>query len=232
MKGDRNAKRNARSQDVRGAEGQGLQQGQVGADSAVANGASAGNGQAAQVPAPKSAGETFAESAYLTLTEERAHEVLVKARGDIFITAQLLKISVIQLRHFIKGSTTLQKAVQATQEKAVEGDVTALSDQQYADAIADRERLYRIVALDAIHDLAVMPISDKSSQNSVKLAAASRLAGPTAQESASTEIAETLRQLNDAYQSQAPRIKLVRETVTIERPSADAKDVTPQAPSD
>lgn len=236
MKGDKqNAKRNPSRSAIQSDAKEGLQQGQSGSDCAVEHRNGVSHGQAAKVTQAKGAVQevekrqpvVFAESAYLDLTEERAREVLVKARGDLFICAQLLKISVIQLRHFIKGSTLVQQALKAAQEKAVEGDVTAMSDQEYANAIAERERLYRIVALDAMHDLAAMPISDNSSQNSVKLAAASRLAGPTAQESAGHELAETLRQLNESYQKQAPRIKVVRETLTLE-PASRERDVTPQ----
>lgn len=74
---------------------------------------------------------------------------------------------------------------------------------------------YRVDALDAIFDLATMPISDNSAQNQVKLAAARLLAAidgaPKSPEDGGLE--GMLRNLNEAYHKDAPRIRSVRERI-------------------
>ncbi len=73
---------------------------------------------------------------------------------------------------------------------------------------------YQIDALDAIHDLAMMPISTNSAQNQVKFVAAKLLAFREADQAPSDGGLEgTLRALNDAYHKDAPRIRSVRERV-------------------
>lgn len=76
--------------------------------------------------------------------------------------------------------------------------------------------LYRVAGLDALHDLATMQIDSNSAQNQVKLAAAARLAGPTEGSSAGDGLAEVLRELNTSYEANAPRLRVIRERVTVE----------------
>jgi len=88
-------------------------------------------------------------------------------------------------------------------------------------ALVRRIKLYKCDALDALHDLACMPISDNSAQNHIKYLAACRLAGNTEGPQAESGLEETLRKLNDRYRVEAPRIKSVRERVTtFEMPEA------------
>ena len=79
-----------------------------------------------------------------------------------------------------------------------------------------RVALYRVVGLDSLHELATMPIDANSAQNQVRLAAAARLAGPTEGGLAGGDMAETLRHLNEQYQKESPRLRVVRERTTIE----------------
>lgn len=81
---------------------------------------------------------------------------------------------------------------------------------------AQRMAEYKIDALDAIHDLAMMTINDaNSAQNQVKLAAAKVLAFPDGVPGTTQEngIEVMLKSLNDKYHKDAPRIKSVRERV-------------------
>lgn len=79
---------------------------------------------------------------------------------------------------------------------------------------AKRVELYSSDALDALHDLAMMPITPNPLLNQIKYMAASRLAGPQQEAQAPlSEVDGTLRQLNDAFHKAAPRIKTVRERV-------------------
>lgn len=86
--------------------------------------------------------------------------------------------------------------------------------------------MYRVVGLDALHDLATMPVDTNSAQNQVKLAAAARLAGETGGGGFGGDLAETLRTLNDEYLQQAPRLRIVRQTLTVEVSPAEREPRT------
>lgn len=75
---------------------------------------------------------------------------------------------------------------------------------------------YKVDALDALHELAMMDESkwEKNSQLAhVKMLAARMLAFPDNDQAPQTNFGDTLRQLNDEYHKVAPRIKSVRERV-------------------
>lgn len=90
---------------------------------------------------------------------------------------------------------------------------------------------YKLDALDALHELATMDISDNSAQNMVKFTAAKLLAQLNELPKAPEEggIAGTLKALNEKFHKDAPRIRSIRrETVEFEN-GAQAIDVTPGA---
>lgn len=149
--------------------------------------------------------------AYLNLTEDNAKAALIEARGDIFVASQLLSVTAIRLNRAIQVSATLQATVDAIKEYG-----QGVSDAVIQKAISQRLGLYRVAGLDALHDLATMPIDTNSAQNQVKLAAAARLAG-TAEAEAGSDTSELLRELNNSYQQNAPRLRVTREKLTIER---------------
>lgn len=135
---------------------------------------------------------------------------LIEARGDIFIAAQLLKITAIRLNRAIQTSNDLQATMDAVKEVG-----KGSSEAQIHAAIAHRLGIYRVAGLDALHDLATMPIDANSAQNQVKLAAAARLAG-TVESEGGSDASDILRELNQAYQQNAPRLRVIREKTTIE----------------
>jgi hypothetical protein len=219
-KGEKHASRNPGGQDLSGDKAQDGRQGQSGADRAGADGAITGDGQAADVEKTEGAQGTGAQAgkpAYLTVTETSMQDALKEARGDIFVASQLLGITAIRLNRAIQVSSVLQATMSAiaTAEKGISAE--ALDD-----AIAQRLRVYRVVGLDALHDLATMPIDENSAQNQVKLAAAARLAGEAGGGATGGEMGEALRELNQLYHEHAPRLRVVRERVTVE--------VSPSAP--
>ena len=136
---------------------------------------------------------------------------LVEARGDIFVASQLLGITALRLNRAIQVSSLLQATVDAiaTTHKGIGPE--ALND-----AIEQRLKIYRVVGLDALHDLAAMPLDANSAQNQVKLAAAARLAGEAGGGASGGEMGEALRELNQLYHEHAPRLRVVRERVTVE----------------
>ncbi len=104
-----------------------------------------------------------------------------------------------------------------------------VSDAQIQQEIDRRVLLYRAAGLDALHELATMPIDENSAQNQVKLAAAARLAGTSEATGANDGIEETLRELNQSYQQSAPRLRVIRERTTIETiPERVVSDVEKQ----
>lgn len=149
--------------------------------------------------------------AYMNLTEENAKAAIIEARGDIFIASQLLGVTAIRLDRAIQVSPVLQQCI-TTAHTAPAG----MSIEMLHAAVERRLSLYRVAGLDALHDLATMPIDENSAQNQVKLAAAARLAGTVEAGGGSDGLAETLRELNQAYQQEAPRLRVIRERTTIE----------------
>lgn len=222
--GAKNAKGVAGPSSVRSTQTRRREQGKGSEDRAVENGSSTGDGQTAEVPAAQGAGKAALGQGYLNLTEENAKAALIEARGDIFIASQLLYIPLLRLTRAIEASPILQ----ATRSAIADLPKHNLSHEEIHQAVEQRVSLYRVVGLDALHDLATMPIDENSAQNQVKLAAAARLAGTT-ESSGAGDLADTLRQLNDAYQQNAPRLRVIRERTTIE--TLPAERVIDQEPS-
>ena len=146
---------------------------------------------------------------------------LIEARGDIFVASQLLGITALRLNRAIQLSAVLQATLDAT-TTAHKG----LSKESLNEAIEQRLGLYRVAGLDALHDLATMPLDDNSAQNQVKLAAAARLAGTPEAVGGGGEVGEALRELNQLYHQHAPRLRVVRERLTVEL-APDERDITP-----
>jgi len=161
---------------------------------------------AIKIPAPV---QTTAVTVW-SLSEDNMKQALIEARGDIFVASQILGITALRLSRAIQVSPVLQATLEETSRGAVDLPVEAISR-----AVEARIALYRVTGLDALHDLAAMPVSDNSAQNQVKLGAAARLAGST-ETHAGGEIEETLRALNESYHQNAPRIRIVRERLTME----------------
>ena len=229
MKGAVNAKGLTGTQDVRGDQARGREQGEGGADSSKSDGTSISNRQAAEVQGVPAAAQAAAGRSYLTLTEPGIEAALIEARGDIFVASQLLGMGVTALRvdRAIRVSAALQAVVAGIQDvKGTERylEATALD---FHRAIERRMSLYRIAGLDALHELASMPLDANSAQNQVKLAAAARLAGPAAESGEGGEMVETLRLLNEQYHESAPRIRVMRQTlIEITPQSQPERDVT------
>lgn len=146
-------------------------------------------------------------------TEDGIAQALLDARGDVFIAAQLMRVSVIRL-HAVIETTEKLSAVQDECAKVAKQKV--FPREAVERAIEERVRAYRVMGLDALAELATMPIDENSAQNQVKLAAAARLAGSVEGGAGSDDLAATLRELNREYQEQAPRLRIVRERTMIE----------------
>lgn len=149
--------------------------------------------------------------AYLQLTEESMRTALIEARGDIFVASQLLQVTALRLNRAIQISPTLQAALS---ECKLAGP--GIGEKELEGLIRTRVGLYKVVGLDALHDLAAMPIDSNSAQNQVKLAAAARLVGESGNGSSSGDLEGIFRELRETYQAEAPRLRVIRERTTIE----------------
>lgn len=156
------------------------------------------------------------------LSEPTIEHALKAARGDLFVASQMLgHVSVVRLDRAIRVSDRLRTLFLAIQQVKADPAYDQLTMEQVEMDIERRLTLYRSDALDALHQLATMPIDDNSAQNQVKLAAAARLSGSTVAAGEGSDIENTLRALNDEYHRAAPRIKRVRERIIeFETPAA------------
>lgn len=96
---------------------------------------------------------------------------------------------------------------------------TAVVDEKFRALVLKRMELAQSDALDALRDLALMPITANSANNMVKFMAASKLVGnqEAPASGAPADLSTVLKELNDAFAKNAPRIKSVRErTITFE----------------
>ncbi len=94
-------------------------------------------------------------------------------------------------------------------------------------AIELRMEFYKSTALEALHDLAQMPIDGANSATlQVKYLAACRLAGPAAEAPQRTDnpMEGVLKQLSESYHQNAPKIREIRERTLI----IDNVNATPQ----
>jgi hypothetical protein len=89
-------------------------------------------------------------------------------------------------------------------------------DENFDKLILKRMALFKCDALDALEDLATMPINEDSALMKVKYLAACWLTGKPAEDGPPQEhggLEATLRRLDEDYHKQAPRIKSIRERI-------------------
>ena len=197
-------------------------------DLPVGNGPELQDRQAPEVQGVPAKAQAAGQRSYLNLTEDGIEAALIEARGDIFVASQLLGMGVTALRvdRAIRVSARLQAVVAGIQDVKGTDVYLEATARDFHRAIERRMSLYRIAGLDALHDLASMPIDENSAQNQVKLAAAARLAGPPSESQEGGELAETLRELNQLYHESAPKIKIMRQTLVEITPQPE-RDVSP-----
>jgi hypothetical protein len=150
-----------------------------------------------------------------TLTESNIQAALIEARGDLFVASQMLGVTAIRLDRAIRVSQELKNVFLALQTEKVENsDFDRVSVEQLEHAVARRLALYRVAGLDALHDIATMPIGENPALVASKLGAATRLAGGLSEGVGGSEASDILRELNIQYHANAPKIRIVRQTLT------------------
>lgn len=225
-----NAKRDEGRSVLPEGEGQGSVAGKGGADLSKVDGASAGNGTPTEIVAAQTAAKSedlkISELIPATIREEIRH-----ARGNLVLASSRLGVSVSRLDRVLQLAPKILmfagELQRVSKEKEEKNKLYLKAHvEQVEEELARRAILYRSEALDAIRDLATMPLSDNSAQNQVKLAAAIRLYGETKEKAIGEEIQATLLQaLNKDFHEKAPRLRSIRQTtVTFE-------DGAPQQPA-
>lgn len=141
-------------------------------------------------------------------------KALTEARGDLFITAQSLKVTVRAIDRAIRASQDLQNTFLAIQQVKATREYDEITTEMLEAEIARRLTVYRADALEALHELATAQAPD-AGYAQVKLAAASRLIGAVGDPKGGGEMQDTLRLLNEKYHQEAPRIRVMRETIEI-----------------
>ncbi len=114
------------------------------------------------------------------------------------------------------NSTFVEKALQVPASNLP--TIPKLPEERLNLAIEMRMEFYRCAALDALYDLAMMPLPDNSAMAQVKFMAAARLAGPVEgvpDRGAGPTFDSVLADLNKRFHESAPRIREVREKITI-----------------
>ena len=141
---------------------------------------------------------------------------LKDARGDLFVASQMLGVTPVRLQKAVAASDELQATFLAARGVKMSPEFKSATAEEFHAAVESRLAIGRVVGLDSLIALASMPIDENSAQNQVKLAAASRLAGATDGTVGGGDIADTLRALAEQYQTEAPRIRVTRETIEIQ----------------
>lgn len=129
--------------------------------------------------------------------------------GNVALAAELLSTSVSRLDTAIRFHKLYQEFKQYEPEKRY----LTMAAKQVAEEMEVKRVLFRYEALQSLHQLATMPLSDNSAQLQVKLLAATRLYSETGDASIGSEVDQTLRRLNEDYHQAAPRIKSIRERI-------------------
>jgi hypothetical protein len=116
-----------------------------------------------------------------------------------------------------KERTFVQALLDAPEQKAPA--IKGSSEERLQQAIEIRMEFYKSNALEALYDLAMMPLEGANSATlQVKYLAACRLAGPAPEPGTvrpDNAIAGVLAELDERYKQQAPRIREIRERVVV-----------------
>ena len=162
-------------------------------------------------------------------------DLLTTTRGDIFQAACLMRTTFRELDHMIRRSEELSHFVRSIAEVKADEAYATFSDQQFAENLAYLSKQYRLEGLQEIHKLATVE-ADSAAMADVKLRAAIHLVGT--QHGMRQGMNENLlKELMADYESAAPRIREIRQTViTMETPEPRLPTVSgtaiPQLPSD
>jgi formylmethanofuran dehydrogenase subunit E-like metal-binding protein len=172
-----------------------------------------------------STSEVVTIPATLPFTRDKVKAALTQTHGNVGLAARMLGVAESTLDREVELSKKLRDYFIKLRKKQNHVGITEYRNLSLKTVLEDIERkrtIYRSEAIDAIREIATMPISENSAMMQVKLLAAVRLYNETGEKGVGDTIHDTLKALNDEFHSTAKRISVVREraTVTIEAGSS------------
>lgn len=164
------------------------------------------------------------------LTEDRVIEALTECKGDLIQTYMLLGIRLGVLNNFMRNVPRLRRLYQEMSRLREEepDEYDRLTAEEFRRAMESRTALYQFEGLEVIHDLATMQHTN-ASEAEVRLKAAKELRGAVGAQNGS--LVALMQEMNEAYQSMAPRVKALRAqaTLTISMESPEPCESTPRS---
>lgn len=166
-------------------------------------------------------------------------KALRDSRGDIVLASRQMNMSVAKFAEAIKMSRQFRKLARELkrhQENAHGQHVLRGTIEQIEEDVRRKAILYKHEAMDVLLEIASQPLTENGYNNQIKLHAAMKLVdlpGVKIETHLSDHLAETLKILNDDFNRNAPRLRVIRETVreTVEvasEPRGHTIDVTAQ----
>jgi hypothetical protein len=203
-----NAEGNAGGPDLPSDQAQDGGQGKGGKDRAVSDRTVARYWEKAQI-----------EAGYFPSQIRRAdiREAIKKSKGSAVRAARMLKMTVSELEKQYDFQREMSKYLQDFRDEMAKDNPEYINRtlSEVEEDMRKRAVFYRAEALEALHDLASLPVDAEtnSALAQVKLIAAQRLYQETGQTDNPNDMESTLRVLNQRFQEAAPRIKQIRERI-------------------
>ena len=143
------------------------------------------------------------------VTEQTIRDALTFGKGDLFLASAYLNCTARELDSYIRASEELQGFVAAIAKVKLDPEYARMSREQFEDQLELMTRNYKMDALSVIHDMAMMGYNS-AAMAEVKLKAAIALKGSSNEPVRNNGQNSILVELNQIYQTHAPRIKSVR----------------------
>lgn len=154
--------------------------------------------------------------------EAHIKAVLTATRGDLFLAAQNLGITLRQMDNIVMFDQAIGIHLGEIQKVIAENpDYEKRSAQWFEAQINRTAALYKLVGLEELYKLATMPIDDENAAlMNVKRQAAFNLKGAEITIRGGVEADAILAELAQSYERDAPRIKEIRQNLLENRQGA------------
>ena len=159
------------------------------------------------------------------INEANVRSALTEAKGDLYVAACLLEISAWKLDRLIRADAALQAFAGAVETVKANPEYDRMSQAQFASELHRLTAQFAVEGLLVIHEIASSP-ARTAAEKAVRLEAAIALRNGTPNSQGGSEVDLLLRELNQAYQAHAPRIKEIRTTTVVLEDSRQSESVT------
>lgn len=158
-----------------------------------------------------------------SVTQKEIEEALIKSRGDILVASKLMRMSVRELDNILRAIPGIPALLGTIEEiKADNPEYSRMSGEWFERQCTRAVSLYRLAALEALNDLATMPMTDKAAMMNVKREAAVNLwgGGKDGSTGVAGELTEFFKALDQDYREKKDTVTRIR--LSIERGPAAA----------